>query len=85
MNIFKKAIKEAKDFDAVFTEYKTPKFRKPTPPPKPNPNYTPPHSVKKPCHYITPCGWCTKWDKKCDQKIGRKKIRIQKISNLEKD
>ena len=20
--------------------------------------------------YSTPCGWCTKWDKKCDKKIG---------------
>ena len=22
------------------------------------------------CIYETPCGWCTKWDKKCDCKIG---------------
>ena len=22
------------------------------------------------CVYETPCGWCTKWDKKCDKKIG---------------
>ena len=22
------------------------------------------------CQYETPCGWCTKWDKKCDKKIG---------------
>lgn len=21
------------------------------------------------CIYKTPCGWCTKWDKKCDKKI----------------
>jgi hypothetical protein len=21
------------------------------------------------CTYETPCGWCTKWDKKCDKKI----------------
>ena len=21
------------------------------------------------CTYKTPCGWCTKWDKKCDKKI----------------
>ena len=21
------------------------------------------------CMYETPCGWCTKWDKKCDKKI----------------
>lgn len=25
--------------------------------------------IKKPCLYETPCGWCTKWDKKCDMKI----------------
>jgi hypothetical protein len=23
------------------------------------------------CIYETPCGWCSKWDKKCDNKIGR--------------
>lgn len=22
------------------------------------------------CCYETPCGWCSKWDKKCDKKIG---------------
>lgn len=22
------------------------------------------------CTYSTPCGYCTKWDKKCDMKIG---------------
>ena len=22
------------------------------------------------CTYETPCGWCTKWDKKCNKKIG---------------
>ena len=37
---------------------------------KPNPNYTPPPTVKKNCAYETPCGWCTKWDKRCDKKIG---------------
>lgn len=21
------------------------------------------------CIYETPCGWCSKWDKKCDKKI----------------
>lgn len=21
------------------------------------------------CTYSTPCGWCTKWDKKCDKKM----------------
>ena len=49
----------------------------PPPPPtsgsnavKPNQNYVPPASVGELCHYETPCGWCTKWDKKCDKKIG---------------
>ena len=22
------------------------------------------------CIYETPCGWCSKWDKECDRKIG---------------
>ena len=22
------------------------------------------------CPYETPCGWCSKWDKECDKKIG---------------
>ncbi len=62
------------------TGVQTPELRKPTSPPppptsgsnavKPNPNYVPPASVKKSCTYETPCGWCTKWDKKCDKKIG---------------
>lgn len=21
------------------------------------------------CVYETPCGWCSKWDKKCDKKV----------------
>lgn len=25
------------------------------------------------CTYETPCGWCCKWDKKCDKKIGCEK------------
>lgn len=25
------------------------------------------------CIYSTPCGWCAKWDKKCDRRIGHKK------------
>lgn len=35
MNRLEKAIKEAKALDDALTEYKTPEFRKPTPPPKP--------------------------------------------------
>jgi hypothetical protein len=62
------------------TGVQTPEFRKPSAPPpsptsgsnavRPNPNYVPPASVKKSCPYELPCGWCTKWDKKCDKKIG---------------
>ena len=37
---------------------------------KPNPNYIPLVSVKEACAYSTPCGWCTKWDKCCNRKIG---------------
>lgn len=25
------------------------------------------------CVYETPCGWCSKWDKKCDQKTTEQK------------
>ena len=55
-----------------------PEYSKPTPPPPPtsgsnafisNLNYVPPASIKQTCIYSTPCGWCTKWDKKCDKKI----------------
>lgn len=37
---------------------------------RPNPTYVPLDSVKKLCPYELPCGYCTKWDKKCDKKIG---------------
>ena len=26
------------------------------------------------CPYGTPCGWCSKWDKKCDEKIKEENI-----------
>lgn len=51
--------------------YQLPEYRKPTPPPPPPPtsgsNAVKP---KKPCVYETLCGWCVKWDKKCDKRIG---------------
>ena len=28
------------------------------------------------CTYETPCGWCTKWDKECDEKPYTKSHRI---------
>ena len=62
------------------TGCETPKFRKPTVPPQyeapPMPPVQPPKpptsgsnavKPKKTCFYETPCGWCTKWDKKCDR------------------
>jgi hypothetical protein len=60
-----KAVREAKELDMALTGCKTPKFRKPTAPPPPS---MPP--VRTDCTHKTPCGWCTKWDKKCDRKIG---------------
>lgn len=29
------------------------------------------------CIYETPCGWCAKWDKKCDKKI-TENIEVEK-------
>lgn len=29
------------------------------------------------CTYETPCGWCTKWDKKCDKKIPERGLRTK--------
>lgn len=29
------------------------------------------------CTYETPCGWCTKWDKKCDKKIPERGLRVK--------
>ena len=33
------------------------------------------------CNYITPCGWCEKWDKKCDLKV--KEATQFKLKELE--
>ena len=62
------------------TGCETPKFRRHTAPPQyevpPMPPVKPPTSgsnavkPRRPCPYETPCGWCAKWDKKCDRKIG---------------
>ena len=29
------------------------------------------------CVYETPCGWCSKWDKKCDKKISERGQRTK--------
>lgn len=36
------------------------------------------------CPYETPCGWCSKWDKKCDNKIGNKNV-LTKCVDYEKE
>lgn len=35
------------------------------------------------CTYETPCGWCTKWDKKCDNKIGPERGQRVKINPID--
>lgn len=30
------------------------------------------------CVYETPCGWCSKWDKKCDKKVAHTTINTDK-------
>lgn len=34
-------------------------------------------SIEIMCQYETPCGWCTKWDKKCDKKIPERGLRAK--------
>lgn len=34
------------------------------------------------CTYETPCGWCTKWDKRCDKKIGPERGLRVKINPI---
>ena len=34
------------------------------------------------CKYILPCGWCERWDKKCDLKVGKATIEL-KLKELE--
>lgn len=31
------------------------------------------------CVYKTPCGWCSKWDKECDNKLGEYKPEVNNI------
>lgn len=91
MNIIKKAIKEIKELDTALSEYHTPRFSnlEPATPlytgyqPKESGVMSPPPNIgssiqhpKKHCIYITPCGWCTKWDKKCDEKPYKRGLRI---------
>lgn len=66
MNRIKEIIRKAAEYDAIIESIKTPEST-PPPPPTSGSNVVKP---KKPCTYETPCGWCCKWDKKCDKKIG---------------
>lgn len=74
MNILKKAITKAinavKEIEDAF-EYKNVESvpQQYYPPPMP-PVKEPKLSATSNCTYSTPCGWCTKWDKECDRKIG---------------
>ena len=31
------------------------------------------------CNYITPCGWCEKWDKKCDLKVKEENKNVKPV------
>lgn len=31
------------------------------------------------CNYITPCGWCEKWDKKCDLKVKEENRNVKPV------
>lgn len=38
------------------------------------------------CVYETPCGWCSKWDKKCDRKTPENKpAAVNKMCQSESD
>lgn len=38
------------------------------------------------CVYETPCGWCSKWDKKCDKKTPENKLAaVNKMCQSESD
>ena len=31
------------------------------------------------CNYITPCGWCEKWNKKCDLKVEEENKNVKPV------
>ena len=33
------------------------------------------------CIYETPCGWCSKWDKKCDNKMPERSFKVETNPN----
>ena len=36
------------------------------------------------CTYETPCGWCAKWDKKCDKKIAYQNVSADESTKVNK-
>lgn len=34
------------------------------------------------CVYETPCGWCSKWDKKCDKVAGKPMVATMPLSSV---
>lgn len=80
MSIVERSIKLAKKYDDLVETCKTSECWQPTnaldtKPPnavssvvKPNHNYAASSTNKTSCTYATPCGWCSKWDKVCDNK-----------------
>lgn len=36
------------------------------------------------CIYETPCGWCSKWDKKCDKEIAHTAINANESTKVNK-
>ena len=87
------AYKPPTKFKKKKTGCETPEYKHPSQ--APNPNYTPPatvakpkppntgSSVQKPCKYKTPCGWCDKWEKRCDCKIPDPPVINQYDSDLD--
>lgn len=73
MNIFKKTIKAAKEYDALISSFREPPSVSSTKPPNVTSGV---QSKKTRCTYKTPCGWCTKWDKKCDEKPYKRGLRV---------
>ena len=54
--------KKKKTGSQVPPQYDSP----PMPPVKPPNTGSSVQSPKQPCPYELPCGWCAKWDKKCE-------------------
>lgn len=36
------------------------------------------------CVYETPCGWCSKWDKRCDKEIAHTTVNTDEPTKINK-